>query len=393
VTLLVQVVLLLAGAWLLGRLFGLIRLPSVIGMIGAGVVVSALSLSLDAGPTLDDVSTPIRLGILALVLLRAGLGISQGDLRRAGGLGVRLGLVPMVGDAAAVTAAGMWLLGLSFPSALVLGFLVAAISPAIVIPGLLELKSRHGGRSGRILTSLLVGAPLDNIAALIGLGIALDLALSETVVWGEAALSVVLRIGGGVILGVLAGVVCARLRPLRNSLALWAVAIGLVAAGTALDCSFVLAIIALGLVVRATREGEAAAASEGLLRVWNVVQYALFGLIGAAVALEPLVHAGLAIAAVIVLGQLGRAIGSWLATIRSGYRPRERAVFALCYLPKATIQAAFAALPLDRGLPEGELVLGAAVLAVVLMAPIGVITLHRVADRLLSSSHVESKPP
>ena len=123
--------------------------------------------------------------------------------------------------------------------------------------------------------------------------------------------------------------------------------------------------------------------SESLQWIWRYGQYALFGLIGAAVDLRLVATAGGAVIAVIVVGQLGRALLSLGATSLGGLRYRERLGCILAYIPKATIQAAFAALPLEHGVAGGEIILGVGVLAIALTAPVGVITLHRGTNHLL----------
>ena len=138
-----QLAIALASAWALGWITFRVRLPPLLGMILGGVLAGSVLLPLlpgaadpDRAATLTAVAGHLRRVVLALVLLRAGLELSISDLRRAGGLTLRLGLLPMLGDAALVALGGWWLLGLPPAHAAVLGFLVAAVSPAVVIPGL-----------------------------------------------------------------------------------------------------------------------------------------------------------------------------------------------------------------------------------------------------------------
>ena len=380
----VELFILLACAWIGSRVAILVRLPPLLGMIVAGGACRAFVLS-HTGLELDAFSPELRLAVLAVVLLRAGLGISIPDLRRAGMLGLRFGFVPMLADAFFVTGGAIWLLGMEPASAFVLGFLLAAISPAIVIPGLLDLLARTPASKKGVVTALLVGAPLDNIAALVGLGIALGVATAESLSFsaqlGQAGLSV----AGGVVLGIGFGWIASRLCRTRvgfftgmsGALLLWALGGAAIVISKAAGLSLVLAIIAIGVTVRALPGDVADDLATALKRIWSFAQYALFGLIGAAVDLEPLASVGFAVVAVILLGQLGRATGSFMATVGSDLSWRERRACAMAYVPKATIQAAFAALPLDRGLAEGTLIMGAAVLAIVVTAPVGVALLHR----------------
>lgn len=388
----VQALALAVLAVVLARAATAVKLPAIVGMIVAGVIVraSAVGAELD-GPALADVSGEVRLAVLAVVLLRAGLGIGLEDVRRAGGLAVRLGVLPMLADAIVVAAAAVVLLDVRPLVACVLGLVVAPISPAITIPGLLVLRGRHGEAGPRrVLTALLVGAPLDNIVALVLLGLALDAALVGDVAVGPALAGAGISVVGGVVLGAAVGVLFASVlrrigpRGPAGALLTWAVAGALIVVGSHLGTSFVLAIVALGIAMRRITPEIADDHAAGLAAVWRVAQYALFGLIGYAVDLAPLADVGVLLVAAVVLGQLGRAAGSLLASARSGIPWPHRWSAVAAYVPKATIQAAFAGLALDRGLEGGELILTAGVLAIVITAPLGAITLHRGADRLLA---------
>lgn len=390
--LVVDGILLAFGTLVLAAAARKVGLPPLLGMIIAGVVVGAFDLSagLD-GPRLDDFSSSIRLAVLTVILLRAGLGISGSDLRIAGPLGLRLATLPLLGDILLVTGGAVFLFDLGVLEALVLGALVAAISPAIVIPGLLELMGRGGEKRERVLKSLLVGAPLDNILALVIMGVALDAALPGNSSIAVALMDLLWRVGFGLGLGAIVGFLAGQvIRKLGDRGGEWVSAIGvllcgggLVVAGLELSFSFVLSLIAFGGVVRAIAPDARDGIDARLLSIWKVAQYALFGLIGAAVDLGPLASVGFAVVAVVLLGQLGRATGSVMATARSGLDSKERAACVMAYIPKATIQAAFAAIPLDRGLASGELFLVTAVVAIVITAPLGVVTLRRGVDRLL----------
>ena len=389
--LVIELPLLLLCAFGFARLARLVRLPPLLGMIAGGLTYGLLPLPvLLPGPELSDVSTWVRLGILDLVLLRAGLGLTLRDLRRGGALGVRLGIVPMAADALALTLGARFLLGLPTGEAAVLGCLCAAISPAIVIPSILDLLgTRTRGESRRVLTALLVGAPIDNIVALLALGIALDVATAAEVSVGTTLLGLPVEILAALAAGAACGWLLAKLfgaATLPSSLRLglvWAAALGLTAAGRALGLPFVLSVLTLGAVIRAVAPEVAADLAIDGKRAWDWCQYALFGLIGAAVNVGPLAGIGLAAAGVILLGQLGRAGGAAIASAGAGLKPKARLAAVLAYVPKATVQAALAALPLDMGLGSGGTILATAVLAIVLLAPIGTLAIQMGVSRLL----------
>lgn len=395
-TLIIEAALLLAGAWLLARLIRPLAIPELLGMMAAGLLLRNLAPLVTGtdGLELAAISQEARLAVLAIILLRTGLSLSVTDFKRAGPLALRLGTIPMLGDAAAVTVAGILFLGLRPEAAIILGLVVAAISPAIVIPGLIDIRARFAGDRGaaRVANALLAAAPLDNILAVIALGTALDLALAGNLSWHGTLFNfswtIITGVTTGLTAGVVAGAILRRwpvlsLPPLGPPL-FWAAGCFLVLVGIRASFSFVLALICFGAAVRALAPQGAREIETGLALHWRYTQYALFGLIGAAVSLEPLAAVGLGVLALIACGQLGRAACAWLVT--RGLEPRQRLACVAAYVPKATIQAAFAGLALDRGLPEGQLVLSAGVLAIVVTAPLGVMLLHRVTPRLLASS-------
>jgi NhaP-type Na+/H+ or K+/H+ antiporter len=368
-------------------------LPPLLGMILAGVALGNWVLPLlppgNVLPALPTVSPHLRVAVLAIVLLRAGLGLSRADLGAAGSLALRLGLVPMLVEALAVAGAATALGGLPWGSALALGFLVAAISPAIVIPEMLELLHRRHGAARRVPAALLAGAPLDNIAAVVALGTTLDLALDHDASWLQALWRVPYAVGSALAVGALAGLVLAWLLGhvgRGKSPLLWIGALALVPLCKAISASFVIAIVTLGLTAQARSPALAETCAAGLSRMWRWAQVLLFALIGAALDIRPLAEVGLVALAAIVVGMVARAGGAWIATAGAGLSWRERAACALCYLPKATIQAAFGALVLDRGMVAGQLLLSTAVLAIAITAPLGVLAIHRFADRLLPRS-------
>lgn len=403
--LIVTLCALLGLAWLLARLIKPSGLPPLLGMLAAGLIITTLlPYPLLATTTpfsnwrLDHIAPEIRQAALAVVLLRAGLSLSREGLKQAGPLALKLGLLPMVGDAALLTVGGIGLLGLSTKHALVLGFTVAAISPAIVIPGTLELLAKRHGKDRQLPAALLTGAPLDNIICLLVLGLVLDFALGSSQSYASHLLRLPLNLGASIGAGFAGGWLCslshqALKQPRASSVVLWAAAGALIAFGRWFNFSYVLAIITLGYTVRARSPELAARASSGLKEIWNLVQYALFGLIGAAIDLEPLAQVGLLAIVVIVLGQLGRASGSLLATSGHRFSMKERLGGAVCYVPKATIQAAFGSMALDAGLASGHVILSVAILAIVICAPLGVVGLHRLADTWLPSAPPDEHSP
>ena len=406
-SLLLHLVDILFFAWVVANLARATRMPPLLGMLAGGVLAEAIWSWLPALNTetlpLTDVSGPLRMGVLTLVLIRAGLSLSPRDLRQAGALAMRVGSIPMLFEGVALAAAAHLLLSFAWPSALVLGFLVAAVSPAIVVPGLLELldrpakptRSAPGGSSTaprrRILVALLAGAPLDNVLALALFGAFLDLAVTGGGTWGVAAWHIssglLVSVASGVLVGgglaLALGGSSAIANTTLTGAASWVSGLGVVALLQHFGLPVAPGLVALGCTVRWRSAVLADSAVAGLSLAWKPAAYLLFGLIGADFDARPLLQVGAMAVLVLGVGQGARALGTMLATSGMGLKQREQLACVAAYVPKATIQAAFAALPMERGLADGPLVMGIAVLAIAISAPVGALTLMRGVPTLL----------
>ena len=391
-----QLVGLFAVSFAAGELIKKIKLPCVLGSLIAGLGFAAtMGPSLEAPNGLQSISSDLRLVVLSLILLRAGFSISVKDFRESGSIALKLGTLPLLGDICLATLASYFLFDLQPLTALVLGTVIGAISPAIVIPGLVDLIETHAERGKHVLKPLLVGAPIDNILAVLLLGVALEMALSPNPNLLDMATSVPLRVVGGLALGCGLGALAGRgLTALAPKLVgwplamiLWSTSTAIIPLSRALNTDMVVAMVAFGATFKALFEPELASTESKLADIWkNGAQYLLFALIGIAIDLEQLAGAGALLALVVLAGQVGRGLVCSLSLQGTPFTGLERAACAASYVPKATIQAAFAALPLDRGLPAGQLILSAGILAIALTAPTGILLLHKFVDPTLSKS-------
>ena len=355
-------------------------------MILAGMLFRAhVDLGLMPGAGLFDLASEIRFGVLVLVLLRVGLSLTPSEIGMSGGFGLSMGTIPLFCEALSVAALAFWLLELPIVVAITLGVMISPISPAIVIPGLLDLHSEARGRQRRFVTGLLVGAPIDNIISVFAIGMAIDFAMT-----GQGGVEMLLklpyRVGLGLASGGCVGWLIAKVlskNPERMSrvylhsstLLFWALGYMLCIAGREADFSFVLAIVSMALVLahRSNRVGQKL--ENALKGHWAWSQYALFTLIGAAVDSSQIAALGGVALLLLLAGQCARLIGTMIASSRSSLTISEQLGAYCAYVPKATIQAALGALPLDRGMDSGGLILSMAVLAITIMAPLGSISL------------------
>lgn len=375
------------GGWLAARF----RMPPLLGMLVAGFVLRNVPGEwIEALP--DSWSVVLRLVALSVILLRAGLGLNLDALRRLQAAFVRLAFLPNLAEAATVAVVSHFLLGLPPLWALLLGFVIAAVSPAVVVPSLLDLQLKGYGVAKGIPTMVLAAASFDDVLSITGFGICLSLLFGgqgdSSVVASllRAPMELLLGLGGGVVIGLF----CVYLRNAAAGLRfVLLLTFGLVAVfgGWALGLTGggSLAAMTMGAVAARGWQEASAPVAKAMGHVWTFAQPLLFGLIGAAVVLayiEPAyIIRGLLI---LLIGLVVRLTVSYLSVSGAGFSQPERRFVALAWLPKATVQAAVGALALDlarqyQAGTQAELygiqVLTLAVLAIICTAPIGALAI------------------
>lgn len=385
-----SIVLTIALGLLAEALFSRLRLPGLLGMILVGVLIGPAGLNLLA-LSIRENAADIRLLALVVILLRAGLGLEKDVLRRVGAVALRMSAMPCLLEGFVLMLASHWLLALPWVEAGMLGFVVAAVSPAVIVPSMLRLQERGLGTVKGVPVIILAGASVDDVFAITLFTAFLGMATRP----GRSILSQIahipLEVLGGVALGLVVGLLLLLLFRQGQSLtamqklsALLVAALGVQWLGERLRLAGLLGIMAMGLLLR-EKDAPTAAALEGALKkLWFLAQVFLFVLIGAEV--DPAVAwgAGLTGLLVIALGLTARSVGVALALLGSDLNLRERLFCALAFLPKATVQAAIGGIPLAMGIASGELILAIAVLAVVITASLGAVAIDVSAPRLLA---------
>ncbi len=390
----------LLGAWLLGK----VRIPGLVGMLLAGVVFGPYVLGW-IDPELLGVGQDLRLMALIVILLRAGFELSRSVLHRVGGRALLLAFVPASLEIGAITLAGPRLLGLSTMGAALLGSVLAAVSPAVVVPMMIGLiQQRRGARKG-IPTMVLAASSVDDVYVIVVFGVMVGLytGVEANLAWQLAGIPISIVLG--VAVGLLVGWGLYRLfdrfnpRATKRVLAIVAVSLLLlrlqhVLAGW-LPFAALVSAMAIGVIFLERRERMAHEISAKLGKVWILAEILLFTLVGAQVNLPVAWEAGLAGAGVILIGLLARSGGVWLSLLGSDLTARERLFVNVAYLPKATVQAAIGAVPLaamsaaGMDTAPGELILAMAVLAILLTAPAGAWAISLLGPRTLEIAPVD----
>ncbi|TVR63170.1 MAG: sodium:proton antiporter [Spirochaetaceae bacterium] len=396
---LLGVLVIIALGFASGEVASRLRLPRLIGMVAAGILAGPDALDILPGEILA-VSGDIRLFALVVILLKAGLGLDKEKIRAHGSVSVRLGFVPATAEAAVVAVAVRVLLGWDWLSAWLLGWIVCAESPAVIVPAMLRLKAEGLGVKKGIPDLILAGGTVSDAVAVTMFGILAAVAVGGTSdgIWAliaRAPVQIVLGIVAGIVAGAIVAWTLSSLRIATNTahetIIILGAAIALVVGERFLPYSPYLAVMVAGFVVLETRPVIARRIRNSMDRVWIVAEIFLFVMIGAAVNLSVAAEAGLFGLAIVAIGLLvGRTGGILISTAHSGFSIRERFFMFFAYTPKATVQAAIGGIPLALGLPYGEVILAIAVVSIIASAPLGSILTRFFAPRLLEKGDVDA---
>ena len=382
---------------LAGELCRRVGLPRIIGMLLVGVLIGPCALNLLDAQTLS-VSAELRRMALVIILLRAGLTLDLGDLRRVGRPAVLMAFLPALFEIGACVLLAPAIFGVSRAEAAVLGAVLGAVSPADVVPRMVQLIEQRRGTAQGVPQLILAGASLDDVFVIV-----LFSSFTAMAQGASSSAAQLLQIPISIALGIAAGAaagwalssllaVMARRghAPSKGERAVLVLGIAflLMAAEGLLSghvsFSGLLAVMSMAAALRCCGGEEAAdALSAQYGQVWLAAEALLFVLVGAAVDVRYTLLAGAGAVLLIVLALAVRSVGVWLSTAGAGLGKREQVFCVLAYLPKATVQAAIGGVPLAMGLPCGELVLSVAVLSILLTAPLGALAIDTTAERLL----------
>ena len=381
-------------------------IPGLVGMLAVGVIAGPHLLGW-ISPSLVALSEDLRVGALIIILLRAGLEVSRETLAKVGVRVLLLSTVPAIIEGAAVTIFGPLLLGLTWLESAVLGAVLAAVSPAVVVPLMLGFIDRRKGTGKGIPQMVLAASAIDDVFVIVIYGMLVGVLTGRevTLVWQLAGipLSILLGIVAGVVVG-MALITLFRFfgtRIIRQVLVVLGLAILLVQLEHLvmawLPFAALLSVMAMGMVLLERDRAVASGISSQLAKLWVFAEILLFTLIGAQVDLEIAMASGVAGAIIVVIGLIARSIGTWLCLLGSEFDVRERLFVVIAYLPKATVQAAIGGGALVAlglaGMPTGpgEVILAVAVLSIVLTAPLGAWAISVSGERCLGRDGVAAR--
>ena len=378
----------------LGAMASRLRLPSLVGMLLAGILLGPCVLNL-LSPSLLGISADLRQLALVIILTRAGLSLELEDLRRAGRPAVLLCFVPASFEVLGMVLLAPRLLGVDVLDAAIMGAVVGAVSPAVIVPRMLRLMEEGYGADKGIPQMILAGASVDDVFVIV-----LFTAFTGLADGGGISAGTLARIPFSIVLGILAGAACGsllaavfrrlRLRDSAKVLILLSISFLLVTLEDSLSgrmgFSGLIAVVAAGVALQRKRGEVAARLSAKYAKLWVAAELLLFVLVGATVDLRYAAGAGTKAVLLIFLVLLFRMLGVWVCLLRTRLSLRERAFCMLAYCPKATVQAAIGSIPLGMGLACGDIVLTVAVLSILITAPLGAFAIDCTYQRLLKKN-------
>ena len=374
-----------------------IKLPRIVGMLLVGIVLGPHMLNV-----LDDsilsISSELRQMALIIILLKAGLSLDLSDLRQVGRPAVLLSCLPATCELAGYILLAPYLLGVNRIEAAVMGAVLAAVSPAVVVPRMVFLMENRWGTDKSIPQMLLAGASCDDIYVIV-----LFTTFTGIAQGGNARAADFLNIPVSIVLGIAVGAAAgyalsrffeaafARNHMVRGSVKIiivLSVSFLLVALETVLKgklaLSGLLAVTSMACMLARKMTGEVRARlSEKFGKLWIAAELILFVLVGAAVDIRYVSETGLAAVFMVFAALIFRAAGVVLCLAGTKLSRRERLFCVIAYLPKATVQAAIGSVPLAMGLPCGKIVLSVAVLAILITAPLGALGMDAAYRKLL----------
>lgn len=381
-----------------GLLFGWIckklHLPALFGMILAGILIGPYVLNL-LDSSILDISAQIRKIALVIILIRAGLKLSLADLKKVGRPAILLCFLPATAELLGMLLLAPKLLGISALEAAVLGSVVAAVSPAVVVPGMIKLMDEGYGSDKGIPQMILAGASVDDVFVIVLFTTFTGMAQHDTVSVMQFV-NIPIALITGISIGLLAGMGLTVLfdkihqRDMVRVLIVMGCSLLLVSVEDRLSgivpFASLIAVMCLGMAIRMKKEDLAKRLSQTYDKLWVGAEVFLFVLVGASVQIESAKAAGVKSIVLIFAVLLFRMIGVYLCVLGTKLNQKERFFCMFAYTPKATVQAAIGGVPLAMGLACGNMVLTVSVISILITAPLGAFLIDWTYKKCLQKS-------
>ncbi|MBW4642009.1 MAG: cation:proton antiporter [Goleter apudmare HA4340-LM2] len=407
---LASILWILITGFFVGQLARRLGAPPLVGMILVGIILGPQVRNLISADVLNAADELRTLAVM-IILMKAGLGLDREKLAQQGTVALRLGFLPAATEAMAIAIAAMFIFKFDFSTGLLLGCVIGAESPAVIVPGMLRLKSLGWGVSKGIPDAILTGSALSDVLLLLVFSLLLSFlaqgGVEQITLPGGFTLNALqllpLQIILQIVLGVVFGYLAARLLVVLLTKQNWtqnAVQDTVIAASLALFLVIVaqalpyfsgyLATMAMGFFLIELDAPLARKLRGGFDSLWIVAEIFLFVLLGATIQLQVLEKILLPGILILAIGLfIGRMFGWYLSTLGSNWNWRERLFLLPGNSAKATVQAAIGAIPLAQGIAGGEIILAIAALSILITAPLGAWATAAFAPKLLTQGEVD----
>ena len=388
----------------LAAIFKALKLPRIIGMLLTGVLLGPYVLNM-LDSSILDISAELRQMALVIILIKAGLSLNIRDLKKVGRPAILMAFLPAVFEIIAFVLFAPSVLSVTRIEAAVMGAVLGAVSPAVVVPRMVELMENKYGTDKTIPQMILAGASLDDVFVIVLFTTFVSMAQgngASIMNFANIPISIILGIG----IGIVAGFVLAWLfetnyshhHLVRNSMKV------IIVLGTAfflltietwlkevVSVSGLLAVMSMAMTLAMRSVAQVTTRlQEKYGKLWLAAEVILFVLVGAAVDIRYTFKAGLGALMMIFIGLLFRSVGVYLCMLGANLNQKERLYCVIAYLPKATVQAAIGGVPLSLGLPCGNIVLSVAVLSILITAPLGTIGMDLSYKKLLNQENLKT---
>ncbi len=375
------------------KVFEKFKLPGLLGMLILGMLIGPYGFNFISREILN-VSSELRKIALIVILLRAGLGIKKETLNKVGIPAMKMSCIPGLIEGFAILFTASYLLGITRIEAGILGFIIAAVSPAVIVPSMLNFIQRRKGEKKGIPTLILAGASIDDVFAITLFSTFLGLYGSHNINILRQVLDIPISIALGIALGVVVGMSIVvifqnfHIRDTKKALILLGTAIVFTSIEDALKdvipIASLLGVMTIGFILLEKYPKVANRLAEKFNKIWVFAELLLFVLVGAQVNIYVALNSGLVGFLIIAVGLIGRSVGVLISLARTNLNWKERFFCVFAYIPKATVQAAIGAVPLAVGIPSGEIILAISVLSIIITAPLGAIAIKITGEKWLT---------
>ena len=381
-------------ALLLSQLFIKLKLPGIIGMLLSGIILGPFVLDL-IDPSILSLSADLRQIALIVILIRAGLSLDLEDLKKVGRPALLLSFIPATIEMVAVIIFAPLLFGISYLDAAIMGAIIAAVSPAVVVPRMIKLMESGYGKEKKIPQLIMAGASIDDVYVIVIFTSLIQVYQGSTVsllTFLFIPISIIL----GVFLGIISGLVLSwffkkfHFRDTIKVLIIFSIGFLFIVLektiSSFLPISGLVGIMALGGTILKKHMVLAKRLVGKFEKIWVIAEIMLFVLVGAAVDISVIANVGLFALLLIVISMIFRMFGVFISLIKTRLNAKEKLFVGISYSPKATVQAAIGAIPLSLGISSGNLILTVAVFAIIITAPFGAILMDKTYKKLLERS-------